>query len=36
MNNKFKKIADLGREKAKKVLEKTAYFDKVTRIFLAI
>ena len=35
MNNKFNKILDFEREKAKKGLEKAAKIAKVTRIFIA-
>ena len=35
MNNKFNKILDFEREKAKKDLEKAAKIAKVTKIFIA-
>ena len=35
MNNKFNKILDFEREKAKKGLEKAAKIANVTRIFIA-
>ena len=35
MNNKFNKILDFEREKAKKGLDKAAKIAKVTKIFIA-
>ena len=36
MNNKFNKILYLQKEKIKKGFEKSAYFARVTTIFLAM